>query len=109
MEFERQEYIEITFMRKFIPAILDGTKTWTCRTKPYGVPGQKFVVYNRLFKLDSVERIQLMEASRNWKKEGCDSEEDFIEIWKSLHPILGYDPFRIVWVHKFHKMVEEEI
>ena len=45
--------------------------------------------------------MPLSQVADNYKKEGCKTKEEFIDIWKHIHRRIGYTPERKFWVHKF--------
>ena len=56
----------------------------------------------RTFKITSLTRQVLGDIAKyHYKEEGFNTTEEFIELWKRLHPRKGYDPKQIVWYHEF--------
>jgi hypothetical protein len=43
-------------------------------------------------------------VTNHWKEEGCESREDFIQLWQKIHPRKGYDPYQQVYVHIFRRI-----
>jgi hypothetical protein len=94
-------YFSLKFRPMFAMPLLTGVKTCTSRTKKMGNPGDRFVAFGAEFELLSVEEKRLDEVRLLWKEEGCQSEEHFKEVWKSIHPKVGYDDYQIVKLHTF--------
>lgn len=67
--------------------IRKGTKRATTRTRRYGSPGDKFTALGRTFIILAITKMRLGEvAVYHYKDEGAATKEEFIEVWKSLHP-----------------------
>jgi len=96
--------VNIPFKSRFKPVMLSGEKTWTSRTKIRGIPNDIFEIFGATFKITRLEKMPLSEVLYNWQKEGCESREDFIQIWKEIHPRKGFDPHQKVYVHKFKRI-----
>jgi len=96
--------IWIPFKIRFKEPLLNDTKTWTSRTKRYGKVGDTFSIFGATFEILEIVKMTLEEVANNWKKEGCESKKDFIEIWEEIHPIKGFIPTQRVFVHIFKKV-----
>lgn len=91
----------IPFKSRFIPAILESRKTMTSRFRRYGAPGDWFTIRGRTFILTDVEQHPLgYVALVWWRQEGVGSEEEFWDIWRSIHPGRT-EPGLMVWVHRW--------
>lgn len=96
--------IHIPFLAEFKDAMLSGRKTMTSRTKRYGEEGDTFNAFGATFKIVNVSQMSLrLIANEYYVDEGCDSDNDFVNIWKRIHPRKGFIPAQMVWVHKFEK------
>lgn len=95
--------IHIPFYPRFREPMLNEQKTWTSRTKKYGKPGDTFEIFDAEFVLLVVEEYPLSFVAENWYREGCNSKQDFIDVWNKIHPRKGYIPNWIVYVHIFKK------
>ncbi len=96
----------IPFLPRFHDAIRLGVKTMTCRNKKYGELGD--VLQSKGFRIQIVEvrKVRLGDVPEQYYiDEGCESPGDFIAVWKSMHPKLGFVPNQMVWLHVF-RMVE---
>ena len=94
--------IHIPFRDDMKQAIADGRKTATSRTKRYGKPGDRFQVDGRWYELIRITRQELVwVARRYWKDEGMDSEENFWQVWKQIHPRKKISEYDLVWFHEF--------
>ena len=94
--------VEIPFNEWSRKRLQAGVKCATTRRFPYGKPGDRFQAVGRWWVLTDVRRIRLEEvAERYYKEEGAESPEEFIEVWKSIHPRAGWTPKRWVWIHFF--------
>ena len=100
--------INIPFQEQWRQPMLEGQKTCTSRTKRYGQEGDTFRIFNATFTLTKVEVIPLYKVARYYyKAEGLEHPDEFIEVWKQLHPRKGWLNLQGVWVHHF-KRVENE-
>lgn len=96
---------KIPFQRRFETPLLEGRKTCTSRPRRMGDEGDIFKAYGQTFEITFVEHIRLgLVAEQLYEQEGCDSPEDFIEVWRSIHPRRGYVLGDPVWVHHFKKL-----
>lgn len=43
-----------------------------------------------------------------YKEEGFDSVKQAIEVWTKIHPVRGYVPDWVLWVHFFERVSEVE-
>ena len=85
---------------------LQERKKWaTSRNKRYGMKGDTFTIDDERYELTLVKKIPLFVIARDYyDAEGCSTENEFIELWKSIHPKLGWTKFKEVWIH-FFKML----
>lgn len=95
--------ITVPFRFHFKAKLIDGTKVYTARTKRLGNPGDVFEAFGNRFELLSVKDVSLYEVSLLWKEEGCSSREDFVNVWKSIHPRTGYSDSQRVYLHNFKR------
>lgn len=94
--------VEIPFNEWSQGRLEAGEKTATCRTKRYGVPGDVFAAADRVYQLTHVVELPLSVVATNFhRQEGCESFEEFVEVWTNIHPVLGYDPDWMVYLHLF--------
>lgn len=97
--------VQIKFRPEFQADILSDMKTMTCRTRKHGEPGDMFMAFDQWFELTHVMRMRLgYVGSDCFEQEGCESVQEFMEVWKSIHPTKGYDPEQIVWAHCFRRI-----
>ena len=99
--------IHIPFLPEFRDAMLGGRKRATARAKRYGTAGDTFEAFGATFRLTLVERVRLMEVTRNWQWEGCESEGEFMSIWSRLHP-TGWHADKKVWWHWFERRSDDK-
>jgi hypothetical protein len=84
----------------------DGRKIATTRRKPYGDIGDTFTVFLTSgleeYVLVAVFPMKLGEVARffYWM-EGCESPDDFQQVWCDIHKKAGWTPDLDVWVHLF--------
>ena len=82
-------------------------KTATSRNKKYGDVGDTFTVEVsdmnfRQFELTHIERVTLsFVRDKYYFDEGCESEDQFIQIWNEIHPRKKFDDEHKVWLHCF--------
>jgi hypothetical protein len=82
-----------------------GKKTATSRRTKYGEPEDTFIVGEQKFQITNVLYLPLrLIANRYYLEEGAKSEEEFIEIWKGIHPIRGWNPDQKVYIHFFKEI-----
>lgn len=94
----------IPFMERFREPLLNGTKTWTSRTKQYGVPNDTFPAFGAEFVILAIERKQLSEILEHWREEGCLSRDDALEVWRMIHPVRRLDLSELFFVHVFRRI-----
>lgn len=94
--------VDIPFKKRFESALCAGVKTCTSRTKRMGEIGDVFESFGEDFMIMDIKLISLWWiAYFLYYNEGCESPEEFIEIWDEIHPVKGFDPSQIVHVHFF--------
>ena len=97
--------IMLPFRPQFQRPMMDGTKLMTCRTEKKGDPGDVFEAWGHRFVLTHVMRMQLgYVGSDCFEQEGVKSVQEFMEVWKSIHPTKGFDGDQIVWAHCFRRV-----
>jgi len=96
--------IKIPFMERFKEPMLNGTKTMTSRTKIYGAKGDFFEAFCHGFRLDSIDAQPFKIIELQWQAEGCSSKEDFLAVWKQIHPRKTFEPDELLFVHRFHRI-----
>lgn len=102
--------VEIPFKERFRKPMLDGTKTMTSRTKRYGNVGDTFTAFGAIFKITDVYKMRLsFIIYDHYKEEGFDSIKEAMEVWKQIHPIKGYVPDWLLWVHVFKSEADMEV
>jgi hypothetical protein len=101
--------IKIPFKKEFEDVILSGVKYRTSRTKKYGIEGDTFEIFGKRFELTEVKKVQLAYVRAYcWKSEGAESMDDFVRIWKEIHPRRGYVAQDEVWLHTWKDYDDEE-
>ena len=104
-----RKQIIIPFHDSMKNAIIEGKKICTNRNKKYGNTGDYFILNGNMYRLTLVLRGTLEEVASNYyKDEGFLSREDFVSMWNTLHPILGYVPTKKVYTHWFREEVITE-
>ena len=98
--------IIIPFRPYFKMPMQNGIKVCTSRTRRMGEPGDRFSAFARWFELTAVTLVTVGYVTLLWKEEGCLSEVHFIDIWKSIHPGVGYDPDQSVFLHRFTQVLK---
>lgn len=96
--------VNIKFKPYLKEPMLSGVKTCTSRTKYMGKPGDTFAAFGAQFELLSIEEVRLYEVASLWREEGCTSEDHFKEVWREIHPVVGYGDYNIVKLHRFKKV-----
>jgi hypothetical protein len=79
-----------------------GDKFATSRTKKYGKTGDYFLIGSHRYEIQFVVKLPLW-FIRAWlyKTEGAETMDEFVEVWKKIHPVKGWDDNQIVWYHCF--------
>ena len=96
--------VYIPFRARFREPLLNGTKTMTTRSKRYGWKGDTFDAFGATFQIADVYVAALSWIAKYcWQVEGCSSEQDFMDVWKSIHYKLN-DPRSQWYVHRFKKV-----
>lgn len=94
--------IYIAFRPDMKELVVNGNKIATSRTKAYGNIGDWFEFSNKKFVLVSISKVALKYvADFKYMDEGFVSPEEFIKVWKEIHPYVGYEPNQQVWFHIF--------
>ncbi len=103
------KFIQIPFNTIMKKAILENRKICTSRNKKYGVVGDYFLLGDNMYFLTAVTKCTLEEVATDfYKDEGFESKEEFIALWKKLHPLVGYVPKKKVFTHWFRKKTRTE-
>lgn len=85
--------------------MLTGKKTMTTRSKKYGDMGDTFEIFGQKFIIKNIVKLRVgVVAYTYYDAEGLNSPEEFIEIWKKIHPMVGFQPDRKYWAHIFIKV-----
>lgn len=92
----------LAFYPRFREPVLTGVKTKTARTKRYGAPGDVLRTPFGDVRLVAVERVSLADvAEKHWREEGTSGPEEFKAVWSQIHPLRGFRPDDLVWLHRF--------
>ena len=93
---------EIPFLERFRDALLEGRKTATSRYQRLAEPGDRFQAFGAVFRVTAVQKETVAHVAEwLWLREGVDSREEFLEIWRQLHPRRPEPLEDEVWVHDF--------
>ena len=97
--------IEIPFNDWSKKRLINQTKKATSRTKKYGEVGDTFIVDGLVYTLELIIKVPLWFVAEDlYRSEGANSVDDFVSIWKEIHPRKGYRPFDEVWYHHFKEI-----
>lgn len=92
----------LPFHRQMRDAVLNGKKCMTSRNKPYGRPGDRFLVENREYIIEWVMPFRLgFVACFLYGYEGFKSPKEFIDFWGVIARGHPFNPRKIVFTHKF--------
>lgn len=84
-------------------------KNATSRYKKYGSKGDIFYVDGNKYIILLVVKLPLwMIANYLYNTEGCNSPNQFINIWETIHPQKGFKKDDEVWYHLFDKIEERD-
>lgn len=92
---------EVPFKEQFKKQLTNGEKTRTTRTEKIGDVGDEFQAFGMVFELTEVAKhpFKFIVASY-YREEGFKTPEDFIMLWKKIHP-KKYKDTDEFWCHKF--------
>jgi len=96
--------VRIPFLARFREPLLSGQKIWTSRSRWYGNIGDTFPAFGETFIILDRTKMPLDNVANHFVEEGCESREDFIKLWKQIHPYRGFIPKQMVYVHIFKKI-----
>jgi hypothetical protein len=100
--------ISIPFKERFREPMLSGVKTMTSRTKSYGQVGDWFNVFEQTFVLTSVVARPFSFIVDHWKEEGCFSREDFLTLFRQIHPRREIAMDTMFWTHTFQNVSKKK-
>lgn len=102
--------VEIPFQEMWRDKMVNGEKICTTRTKRYGKKGDTFEAFDLTFVLTLVLPATLRSVADNrYVAEGCRSAQEFVSIWRRLHPRKGWVPEQRVQVHWFARLYTETV
>ena len=94
--------IEIPFNSWSRSRLNNFTKNATSRNTRYGEPRDVFELENKRYEIVFVVRLPLWFIAKHLHvTEGCFNENEFIEVWRDIHPKAGWTPNKIVYYHYF--------
>lgn len=97
--------IEIPFNEWSKERLKDGTKIATSRYKKYGNEKDYFKVDKTIYEIDFVACLPLWFIGKYlYVPEGCITESEFINVWKTIHLKRGWRKHDDVFFHAFHKI-----
>ena len=80
-------------------------KTATSRNKVYGEPGDFFEEVENKYVLMMVKKLPLwFIADALFASEGCESPDEFRNVWCEIHPRKGWDGKQEVFYHYFKRV-----
>jgi len=101
--------IKIPFNKWSKERLETGMKYATSRNRKYGNEGDTFVVDGWVYLITHIIHIPLrFVAEVLYEFEGAESIEEFIEVWKSIHPKKGYIPEQMVYYHHFSVFTKKD-
>lgn len=84
--------------------MLKDIKIWTSRTRRYGKPGDHFFAFGHEFLIEKIERRTLGDVADHYREEGCESWDDFVDVWNDIHRQKGFSLWQRVFVHIFRRI-----
>lgn len=100
----------IPFLPRFHDDVRSGRKTLTARTKRYGAPGDLLQGPGCVLRLVEVGPMPLAHvAESHFSEEGCESPDEFRAVWTQIHPRRGWEPHRLVHLHRFEVVPTAEV
>lgn len=92
----------LPFLPRFSEPILEGEKTMTARVRKYPEGELLATPWGDVIAIRSVVKLTLQGVrDLYWREEGCESKEDFQRVWESIHPLAGFRPDQVVFLHQF--------
>lgn len=100
---------KLAFHPRFESSLLTGTKDMTTRTSIKIDMNNRFTAFGAFFKVLWIRKERLGNiAKKFWKREGCDSEEDFITFWNNvIYPDQPFKPEEYAYLHHFKRIYFE--
>jgi len=96
--------VTIPFQPYWKEKMLNGEKTCSSRNKRYGNIKDTFEQFDTTFQITNIIKLPLNFIALNlYKREGCDSPEEFKKVWIELHPRKGWVSDQKVFTHFFKK------
>ncbi len=93
------------FDPRMAQAILMGYKCCTTRKTRKGVPGDKFSIGSRHYRILDIMPLPLREVrDKFYRLEGFSNPEEFEALWRELY--CGFDEDKLVYLHWFARMEE---
>ena len=94
--------IKIPFNQWSKNRLVNQTKKATSRYQKYGKVGDTFKVDGVEYELELVIKLPLWFIAEDlYHSEGAKSVEEFVAVWREIHPKRGYKPYDEVWYHHF--------
>jgi len=94
--------IEMPFNLWSKERLILGKKQATSRNKKYGDIGDTFIVGNWEYVIIGVTMFPLWFIRKYlYQTEGCDTPEEFVDIWNVIHPKKRWQSSQYVWYHLF--------
>lgn len=92
--------ISLSFAPEMEEKIFSGHKCCTCRREKKGIPGDTFVVRDRVYRILHVHKTALYSVANFYHTmEGFSSPEEFQMFWKSVYGT--YTDGQMVYLHIF--------
>lgn len=96
--------ITLLFSEEMTEAVLEGRKVLTSRRTCKGATGDTFEIRGSQYRLVDVFRCELRNVRDTlFRLEGCDSPEQFEQVWRGLHGGEFPETDRL-YVHAFAKV-----
>lgn len=97
--------VRIPYKVRFRESLTHDVKVQTARFQKMGNVGDVFLAYGHRFIIDAVYKLDVETVARDfWADEGCDSEQDFRNVWREIHPKRQFISTETPYVHRFHRI-----
>ena len=94
--------IRVPFHPRFHPWLFEGVMTCFVHTAQRGVVGDHFNAFGETVWIKAVHRAPLGDiAERIYLETGFPGPDEFITFWNEIHPIRGFIPEQLVYLHWF--------
>jgi hypothetical protein len=97
--------VQIPFQEESKDSLLSGRKTAVSHTSKYGAPGDTFSAFGAKFRILKVIKYPLLVIAKHfYHREGYQSEDELLAVWRKRHPRKAKDPSLQLYLHFFARI-----